>query len=483
MEEPSSAPDTVSQITVASNPPLAFLQFFRLTHLMGDIMDDVTSIRPVSHDRIMQHDRAIDHLLRTLPPDMDADEVFIARSLAANNPLESKRLAAQSIVHRSALHHVRFTLHRPFVTGRPSLSVPAAARQTSLDIATTAASSLINVVTQSSPDYCKPNSLGVPGHLSWGSFHAFAAAMFFTFQLIWNGDRPDDDPLPGAGIFRENIRRVQRALNVVRGQVTLAGKAYTVLEALKPLWEDPDQGGRFDGGMDDKRKMEVWAQARKLAFPCHDSPLHANRSALAAIPGSNSAVSESPPGGAIVGGYDRRGSVFASPQPFLRRSTISTAMHGGGFDQPSHSGSHVPRNQSMPLNADNFANTPSSNGSHHRNSIGYYHPSHSTPANMHSNGIMIAPPLTSIDSNGTIVPGQTSYQHSPTSIQPSGGYLDMGLGMGMGMNFAMAGTSSEDALWSASLGLYQPSPNPSQAPTVPANGGESWANSYAFGRD
>ncbi|KAG8842519.1 hypothetical protein FRB96_005331 [Tulasnella sp. 330] len=478
MEEPSSTSDTMSQITVASNPLLAFLQFFRLVHLMGDIMDDATSIRPVSHDRIMHHDRALDQLLRTLPPDMDVDEVFIARSLAASNPLEAKRLAAQSIVHRSALHHVRFTLHRPFVTGKSSLSVPLAARQTSLDIATTAASSLINVVTQSSPDYCKPNSLGVPGHLSWGSFHAFAAAMFFTFQLIWKGDRPNEEPLPGAGIFRENIRRVQRSLNSVRGQVTLAGKAYTVLEALKPLWEDPEQGGtgRYDGGMDDKRRMEVWARARTLAFPCHDSPLHASRSPLVTVPGSNSNSSESPPAGGVVAEYRRSGSVVASPSPFMRRSTISMAMQNG-YDQLSHHASHIPRNQSMPLDAENFVNASSSNNGH-RSSMGYY-PQHSIPANMHSNGIMIAPPLTSIDSNGTIVPGQTSYQHSPTTIQSSGGYFEMGLGMGMGMNFAMPGASSEDASWSESLGLYQAPPTPA----LPTNGSESWASSYKLGRD
>ncbi|KAG9034065.1 hypothetical protein FRB95_013834 [Tulasnella sp. JGI-2019a] len=485
MEEPSPSSDSVSQITIQSNPLLAYLQFFRLVHLMGDIMDDATSVRPVSHDRIMQHDRALDHLLRTLPPDMDLDDVYIARSLAANNPLESKRLAAQSIVHRSALHHVRFTLHRPFVTGKTSLSVPSAARQASLDIATNAASALIQVVTQSSPDYCKPNSLGVPGHLSWGSFHAFAAAMFFAFQIIWNGDRPDDEPLPGAGIFRENIRRVQRALNGVRGQVTLASKAYTVLEALKPLWEDPESGGGFHGVTDEKRKLEVWAQARKLAFPCHDSPLHVTKGGLGTVAGSTS--SESPPASGVIDGYDRRSNV-ASPPAFMRRSTLSNIEMNGGsnFDQPPTPSSHTfPRNQSMPLEAQGFSNgNGGGGGSNHRSPASYYL-SHTAPTNsMQPNGnIMIAPPpLTSIDSNGSIVTGQAHYQHSPTGVQPNGGYFDMGLGMGMGMNFPMTGTSSEESLWPASLGLYQHQSNIPQG-VVSGNTGESWASSYKFVRD
>lgn len=186
-----------------------------------------------------------------LPIELDLDDYRLARSLAS--PITSvRRLGVQSVIIRTAYHHIRFTLHRPYAT------VPA-----SLGVAVSAAGQLITLVGQTRPDFLSNTALAVPGHMNWGPFHVFSAAMFFSFQLITHPDQP------AATLFRENINKAIACLDQSRW-MPVADKALTILQALAPLYSDD-----FANELPQERKRkkaQVLKLVKTLAFPYQDSP-------------------------------------------------------------------------------------------------------------------------------------------------------------------------------------------------------------------
>lgn len=263
------------------------LHLFRLARVLCDIVDDAVSIRPVSYDRVVERDRQLKSWMEALPKELDLDEFRVARALASPIP-STTRLGVQSIIIRCSYYHIRFTLHRPYAAVAHDLdnmqdrqpspgksfvggsNAPLDERMVqSLDTAVNAADKLIQLSGQAQPDRYAYSSLTVPGHIHWLPFHCFSAAMFFSFQLIANPDQP------GANLFRANIRRVLELLSISRG-VLLADKATAILNALAPLYESPPPGETE--AEREKKKKSVLAMVRGLAFPYHDSPVHARSS-------------------------------------------------------------------------------------------------------------------------------------------------------------------------------------------------------------
>ncbi|KAJ7672858.1 fungal-specific transcription factor domain-containing protein [Mycena rosella] len=239
------------------------IALFRLAFILGDIMDDAVSVRPVPYDSVQANDRALTQWMDNLPPELDLDEYRLARNLASSN-LATRRLGVQSVIIRTSYYHIRFTLHRPYasanVTKLSGSDVPKSAQ--SLEIAVNAADKLITMTGQSRPDFLANSALAVPGHMSWGPFHCFSAAMFFSFQLIANPDQP------GAGLFRSSIRKAMTMLEQCRG-VAVADKGFDILQSLAPLYSA--EFPRENPEVREKEKAKILGVVRKLAFPYHDS--------------------------------------------------------------------------------------------------------------------------------------------------------------------------------------------------------------------
>lgn len=243
------------------------IALFRLAFILGDIMDDAVSVRPVPYENVLANDRALAQWMENLPRELNLDEFLVARSLASSDVAE-RRWGVQSVIIRTSYYHIRFTLHRPYASSATSGkgsskndSTPIKSSK-SLETAVSAADKLITMVGQSRPDFLANSSLAVPGHMNWGPFHCFSAAMFFSFQLIANPDQA------GAGLFRESIRKAIATLEQSRG-IAVADKAYDILQALAPLYSP--EFPLMTTEVRDKKRVQVLSTVRKLAFPYHDS--------------------------------------------------------------------------------------------------------------------------------------------------------------------------------------------------------------------
>ncbi|KAI0043687.1 hypothetical protein FA95DRAFT_1563059 [Auriscalpium vulgare] len=236
----------------------ANIALFRLAYILGDIMDDAISLRTVPYDSVMAKDQLLQEWWDTLPAEIDIDDYNLVRSLASPETA-IRRLGVQSIIVRAAFLHIRFTMHRPYasvVRDQPKMVY-------SLDAAVNAADKLVALSAQAHPELRNNAALSVPGHLNWGPFHCFSAAMFFSFQLI------NDPDQPGARMFRKNVLRAVNTLEHCRG-MPVADKALAILKALGPLYTES-----FISDMPEARerkKAAVLPMVRSLQFPYHDSP-------------------------------------------------------------------------------------------------------------------------------------------------------------------------------------------------------------------
>ena len=312
------------------------IALFRLAFILGDIMDDAVSVRSVPYESVLANDRALAQWMENLPSELDLDEFRVARSLASPNAAQ-RRLGVQSVIIRTSYYHIRFTLHRPYASnvnfipnGKVSSKDDSARSAQSLEIAVSAADKLITMVGQSRPDFLANSSLAVPGHMNWGPFHCFSAAMFFSFQLIANPDQA------GAGLFRESIRKAIATLEQCRG-IAVADKAHDILQALAPLYSP--EFPLASAEVREKKRAQVLGTVRKLAFPYHDS--HDPRrfgespSGRGTLSSPENSSSVSPPHhmvSALSHHYDTIES-HMRPTPSGTTST-STPSHPGTFSSP-----------------------------------------------------------------------------------------------------------------------------------------------------
>ncbi|OJA07772.1 hypothetical protein AZE42_02981 [Rhizopogon vesiculosus] len=331
---------SISPIT-PTNPPQPRLYapniaLFRLAYVLGDIMDSAVSLRPVPYETVLAHDKLLTNWMESLPPELDLDEFRIARALASPDTIV-RRLGVQSVIIRTSYYHIRFTLHRPYASASPSPSLssgdkdkrdksekdPKAERQAnSLDIAVGSADKLITLVDHARPDFLANASLAVPGHMSWGPFHVFSAAMFFSFQLISNPNQP------GAGLFRANIKKALGTLELSRGQA-VADRALDILGALQPLYEvgfaDMEAAER------ESVKGRVLGLVKTLAFPYHDQSRASGRGVGDSpnggyASGSPSGYAGSPGGGYTLGSPNNAQGVFGG-SPGARRNSVDYVPH------------------------------------------------------------------------------------------------------------------------------------------------------------
>ncbi|KAL5512772.1 hypothetical protein ACEPAG_3038 [Sanghuangporus baumii] len=256
------------------------IYMFKLADILGDVVDDAVSIRPVPYSRVLEHDKDLVEWMDDLPRELDLDEYRLARSLASPDPADM-RLGVLSVIIRTSYYHIRFTLHRPYAAAahdtHPTQNASSSGKNAnatvntehharmaqSLDTAASAADKLIQLVAQARPEVLGNGngaSLAVSAHVHWGPFHCFSAAMFFSLQLV------ADPNQPGASLFRANIRRVLDLLSMSRG-VAIADKASDMLLALRPLYDPEVEDEELRG----RSKENVIALVKSLAFPYHDS--------------------------------------------------------------------------------------------------------------------------------------------------------------------------------------------------------------------
>ncbi|KAF8900014.1 fungal-specific transcription factor domain-containing protein [Mucidula mucida] len=313
------------------------IALFRLAHILGDIMDDAVSVRPVRYDNVQANDRALTQWMENLPHELDLDEYRVARNLASPNTA-MRRQGVQSVIIRTSFYHIRFTLHRPYAAhahGSPSraLGIDAQKAAESLETAVGAADKLITMVGQSRPDFLANSSLAVPGHMNWGPFHCFTAAMFFSFQLIANPEQP------GAGLFRQSVRRAMSTLEQARGS-SVADKGYEILHALTPLYSGdlthltPEEKVR--------KRTTIFSTVRKLAFPYHDS--HGPRRYGESSSGRGSA--DSPATSSVSPPMQPR--VYELPQPTPNLQGTPQNVYPGHMQSVIGSITHSPGMQMSP---------------------------------------------------------------------------------------------------------------------------------------
>ncbi|KAH8105515.1 fungal-specific transcription factor domain-containing protein [Cristinia sonorae] len=337
------------------------IALFKLAYILGDIMNDAVSFRAVPYSSIQESDRSLVHWEENLPQEMDLDEYRIARSLAS--PVTSlRRTGVQSVIIRTAYYHIRFTLHRPYA------HIP-----TSLETAVNAAGKLIALVGQTRPDFLSNTSLAVPGHMNWGPFHIFSAAMFFSFQLISHPDQP------AGKLFRENIKKAIACLEQSRW-MPVGDKALTILQALAPLYSE--ELGNDPPDERERKKGQVLNLVKTLAFPYQDT--------------TYARTTDSP--GYTREQYSQSSSPDVAPQPVYDSHPQHTSVPGPP-QHPISSVRWVP-GQSDVTTTTSSAYPPSTSSGTSR------HPPY--PHSQHQ-------PYSSLPSHNTHT---QPAQHSPTSLEP-----------------------------------------------------------------
>ncbi|KIY71772.1 hypothetical protein CYLTODRAFT_418491 [Cylindrobasidium torrendii FP15055 ss-10] len=400
------------------------IAMFKLAYILGEIMDDAVSVRPVPYERVESHDHELLEWMRELPVELDLDDFKVARNLASSDTA-MRRQGVQSIIIRTSFYHIRFTLHRPYAANAHAASsgIPLSGdgqiSTESLDIAVSAADKLINMVGQSRPDFLANSSLAVPGHMSWGPFHCFSAAMFFSFQLI------SDPEQPGAGLFRASVRKAMSTLEQARETVSVADKGYQILHALTPLYS----GELSHLPMEEKakRRQQVFALVRTLALPYHDSgfPRRSGDSPSAstlspAIPTGSGSVQQ--PSQQLSQGvasssrsYDTLSqitpSMLSSPQHNVYEQNMSAAGQSG-------------------TNIGNIGQSP------------LLHLSSSSPVVSTHNNHMSTPAMSTPNGYG---PDVSSYMQPPSMYSENARYA--------GPAYGSAGTDDPTSAWGAAVGF------------------------------
>ena len=236
----------------------ANIHLFRLGYILGDIMDDAVSLRPVQYESVLAKDRKLQEWWDTLPTELDMDDYTLANFLAS--PTTSKQcLGVQSLAARTAFLHIRLAMHRPYA----SLARSERSKYTpSLEISISVAEKLIALSA-----YARPEMLNhithttVSTHMSWCQMHSFTAAMFFCFRIINNPEQA------GVRIMRANVMRAIGTLESFPG-MSIAEKGLDILRTLGPLYSEDFL---LDTPEDRERKKQAILPAvRKLQFPFVD---------------------------------------------------------------------------------------------------------------------------------------------------------------------------------------------------------------------
>jgi hypothetical protein len=240
------------------------IHIFRLGPILGDIMDDVLSLRPVRYETVLAKDRALQEWWVALPKELDIDD-YTVFDLLASPTTSKRRTGVLSVLVRAAYLHIRFAMHQRYVTyvGLAHAHGKTSKYATSLEIAINAANKLIRTSALGTPEIINQAGLGLTGHMNWALMRCFGAAIFFCFQIINNPEQA------GVRHLRESVLHAVTTLESCRG-MRAAEKALDILRALGPLYTEEFLSDRpEDRG---HKKRAVLPTARRLHFPCVDSP-------------------------------------------------------------------------------------------------------------------------------------------------------------------------------------------------------------------
>ncbi|KZT55333.1 hypothetical protein CALCODRAFT_556496 [Calocera cornea HHB12733] len=264
-----------------SGPYASHCQYFRLCVILGDILDSALSVKKVEYKKIMEHDQALDAWSEGLPGECRAGPGPIT-ALLSSTRLGDRRSGMQALHLNSAMWHIQFTLHRPYTipvsSARGSLPPTTPEALKSYDKAMHASDMLIDYICMTlehveMESKSGHNNMGVvasplsvPGHLEWYPYHIFHAAMFYSFQLIWQSSAPySEQREEKAKVMRHDIRRTIIALEHLAPSVRIAQKALNILRALAPLYEEVCVDN-FEGECEMKMSAQL-EFVRRLAFP------------------------------------------------------------------------------------------------------------------------------------------------------------------------------------------------------------------------
>lgn len=259
---------------------LPLVLIFRLVEILGVMMDDVVSVRPVPHERIMAHDKNLQQWFESFPEELNFDDYQMAKALSSDI-LSVRREGLISLCMRVMYNHIRFTLHRPYAkpakyaaaecsTGQ-GRGITEAQFEISLEIAISAADRVLHHATQAKHDFVANKMLLVPGHLNWGMVHMFNAAMFFVNQIL------ADPEQPGANLFRGNVKRGIVMAESLKG-LPVSDKAFSILAALAPLCEEVQNMHNMSEHQLEERenkRKRILSFVQRLSFPCFSNPVHA----------------------------------------------------------------------------------------------------------------------------------------------------------------------------------------------------------------
>lgn len=259
---------------------------FRLVEILGEIMEDAVSVRPVPHERIMAHDRNLQQWFESFPEELNFNDYQLAKSLASD-VLSIRRSGLVSLCMRVMYNHIRFTLHRPYAKSPKYSAAECAATghnglteaqfEQSLEIAINAADRVLYHAMQAKHDFIANKMLLVPGHINWGMVHMFNAAMFFVDQIL------ADPEQPGANLFRGNVKRGIVLAESMRG-LPVSDKAYSILAALTPLYDDIPNRDISEHQLEERenKRRKILNFVRRLPFPCFSNP--ANSPVVVSMP-------------------------------------------------------------------------------------------------------------------------------------------------------------------------------------------------------
>ena len=240
------------------------IALFRLAFILGEIMENAVSLRPVTYETFKRNDQLLVEWLETLPQEIDLDYPDLSQALLSP-ATGRRRVAIQSIITRTAFYHIRFTLHRPYAIG-PDSEKTKESRKIAID----SAEKLLALAKQTSPGYLDGNTQtstaihpSIRGHLNWRPFHVFSAGMFFTFQLIHDPD------VPAASKFGQHIRTVFSLLEN-SGSMPVAEKSLQVLRTLAPLYSEEFHA--MDERLQAEHKASVLSAVKNLEFPYQNPP-------------------------------------------------------------------------------------------------------------------------------------------------------------------------------------------------------------------
>jgi hypothetical protein len=240
------------------------IALFRLAFILGEIMENAVSLRPVAYESFKRNDQLLVEWLETLPPEIDLDYPNLSQALLSPDT-NRRRIAVQSIITRTAFFHIRSTLHRPYAIG-PDSERTRESRKITIE----SAEKLLVLAKQTSPGYLDGNTQSshaihpsIRGHLNWRPFHVFSAGMFFTFQLIRNPG------IPEAPKFRQHLRTVVSLLEN-SGSMPVAEKSLHVLHTLAPLYSEEFYS--MDERLQAETKANILTIVRGLEFPYQSPP-------------------------------------------------------------------------------------------------------------------------------------------------------------------------------------------------------------------